>query len=378
MELLRDYAAGNSEDAFRTLVDRHLGMVYATVLRQVTDAHLAEEATQAVFIALARKARSISKNTVLVGWLFRAARFAGAKLKRAECRRQRWEQEAAQMEPETATPESAWEQMTPVLNDALVQLPEIDRAAVILRFFESKSIEQVGHSLGTTEAAAKMRLSRAVEKLRQIFRKRGVVLPSAVILGALSTHGAQAAPVGLASSVITSAFLQQTTSSLLNQTTLLLMTWTKQKTAAVAAILIALLLAGGTGAFLLQKRHANSLATSTLPGVQQPKDFVLSTEPEPPDSPEKRRDTIIVRTTDVESVDGDPNNPTVVFYENRGLPATNGANVQIDGGRMIVRRFNGAPPPTGGDPRSGTRRVRRLPPPEVDEAAPSPTGPRVK
>src|SRR5438132_9280205 len=103
MALLREYAASNSEEAFRTLVDRHLDMVYATAFRQVNDRELAEEVAQAVFVALARKASSIPKATILAGWLFRAARFAAAKAARGESRRLHWEREAAQMENESSS-----------------------------------------------------------------------------------------------------------------------------------------------------------------------------------------------------------------------------------------------------------------------------------
>src|SRR5688572_14798088 len=118
--LLREYVASQSETAFRTLVERHVDMVYATALRQVRDAHLAEEATQAVFIALAKKARGLSSSTILAGWLFRAAQFAAAKVQRAEVRRKHWEQQAAQMEPNPSdSTAAAWEQMAPQLNEAL-------------------------------------------------------------------------------------------------------------------------------------------------------------------------------------------------------------------------------------------------------------------
>src|SRR6185503_8630823 len=187
MALLREYARDHSEQAFRTLVERHVNMVHAVALRQVANAQLAEDVTQAVFIVLAQKAASIPQNTILAGWLFRATRFAAANVRRAEARREHWEQKAAQMEPPSPS-DSEQDPITPLLTDALEELPERDRAAILLRYFESKSMEDVGRTLGTSESAAKMRLSRAVEKLRLIFRKRGVAVPTAALLGVLTAQ----------------------------------------------------------------------------------------------------------------------------------------------------------------------------------------------
>src|SRR5882757_8675241 len=142
LELLREYVRDQSEQAFRLLVERHVNMVHALALRQTADAHLAQDVTQAVFIVLAEKAGSIPKNTILTGWLFRATRFAAANVCRAEARREHWEQKAAQMEPPTR-PDPELEQIAPLLNEALEELPERDRVAILLRFFESKSMTEV-------------------------------------------------------------------------------------------------------------------------------------------------------------------------------------------------------------------------------------------
>jgi RNA polymerase sigma factor (sigma-70 family) len=261
MALLREYARDRSEQAFRTLVERHVNMVHAVALRQVANAQLAEDVTQAVFIVLAQKAASIPHNTILAGWLFRATRFAAANVKRAETRREHWEQKAAQMEP-PSPPDPEMDQIAPLLSDALEELPERDRAAILLRFFESKSIEEVGRNLGTSEGAAKMRLSRAVEKLRLIFRKRGVVAPTAALLGVLSAQTAHAAPAGLASTVVASALLNQTTASTLPlvKTTLALMAQTKSKAFVITALV--LLLGGGTAVVVQQSLQNKSAPAS--------------------------------------------------------------------------------------------------------------------
>jgi len=263
MELLHDYARNHSEQAFRTLVERHLNIVYAVALRQTGHAQLAEDVAQTVFVDLARKATSLPKGTILAGWLFRATRYAAANARRAENRREHWEQKAAQMEPLSIVEpdaESA-ERITPMLNEALEELPETDRAAILLRFFERKSMGEVGRTLGTTEGAAKMRLWRAVEKLRCIFQERGVVLPASVVLGVLTAQVAQPAPAGLAASIATTALLNQsgTSTFILTKGVLKLMALLKAKKLAAAAVA---LLFGGTTALMVQQAVQRSASAA--------------------------------------------------------------------------------------------------------------------
>jgi RNA polymerase sigma factor (sigma-70 family) len=259
-ELLKEFAARHSEEAFRMLVERHIGFVYSVALRQLRNPSAAQEATQAVFIDLAAKAAAISGKTILAGWLFRAVRFAAAKMIRTEIRRQRREREAAEMEMtlQENTADSPWEQMEPLLNEALAELPEKDRCAVLLRFFEKKPLKEVATHLALNEAAAKKRVGRAVEKLRLIFQKRGVVLPSAVLLAALSTPPLQAAPAGLAATITATAVLKATTITTstfaLSKGIFKIMALSKIKT--VGAVTIALLLAGGTTTYVIQKNRA--------------------------------------------------------------------------------------------------------------------------
>ena len=280
IELLREFASHHSEEAFRTVVERHIDFVYAVALRQLRDPHAAEEVTQAVFIDLARKAAVIPPKTILSGWLFRAARFAAAKTLRSELRRQRRDWEATQMEPtfHENKMESPWEQMEPALNEALEELSEQDRSAVLLRFFEKKALKEVGERLGLNEDAAKKRVARAVEKLRLIFQRRGIATSSAVLLAALSAQTTQAAPVGLAASIATTAVLKGTvitTSTLtLGKGILNLMAISKLNTAIAATA--ALLLVGGTTTYVVV--HHNRPLLQPAAAIAESADDALALE----------------------------------------------------------------------------------------------------
>src|SRR5271168_1923280 len=100
MELLRQYADHDSQEAFQILLERHVNLVYSTALRQVGDSTLAEEVTQTTFIILARKAGALGRGVILSGWLYRTTRFASMHARRTETRRKKWEQEAASMQKE--------------------------------------------------------------------------------------------------------------------------------------------------------------------------------------------------------------------------------------------------------------------------------------
>jgi RNA polymerase sigma factor (sigma-70 family) len=258
-QLLQAYARGGSEEAFATLVSRHIDLVYSVAWRTVGHHHQAEEITQAVFVILARKAASLNPATVLAGWLFRTARLTAANYRRAEIRRARREQEASMQV--NLEPTEQWPEVAPLLNDAIAGLREKDRNAIVLRFLQGKDYKAVAAALGGTEEAAQMRVSRALEKLRKLFAKRGVVLPAAALSGLLATHATQAAPAGLAAAVTAAAAhgapLAASTLSLV-QGTLKLMAWTKMKLAVGATVVVLL-------AYL---QHQNLLQAQQLAAAQ--------------------------------------------------------------------------------------------------------------
>lgn len=203
-ELLQRYADHRDERAFRALVEKHLGLVYAAALRRTGGrTQLAEEICQKVFADLARKAASLHHHPALTAWLHRSTRYAAIDAIRAEARRHKLHETLAAM-PEAQPDENnpvEWDKLRPVLDEALDQLKESDRSAMVLRYFEGLSFADIGARLGLSENAARMRAERALDKLRHQLGRRGVTSTAAALGLLIANRAVAAAPEGLAGTV---------------------------------------------------------------------------------------------------------------------------------------------------------------------------------
>jgi RNA polymerase sigma factor (sigma-70 family) len=213
VELLRRYTEAHSEPAFTEFVGRHLNLVYFTALRETGgDAALAQDVVQAVFAVAARRARGLIGHATLAGWLHTTTRYIAARTRRKERTRQRYEQEAAMHDMITGGSEHDWEQLRPVIDDALGELEAREREAILVRFFEGRPFADLGAAWRISQDAARMRVDRAVEKLRGVLERRGIRSASAALATVLATQGALAAPAGLVATVSSAALTAAATS----------------------------------------------------------------------------------------------------------------------------------------------------------------------
>jgi RNA polymerase sigma factor (sigma-70 family) len=243
--LLKAYVERRHEAAFNELVHRHVDLVYSAAIRMVHDPQLAEDVTQGAFIALARQASELRERATLAGWLHRTAQNIAAQTVRTIERRRAREQEAFAMSQQLSTlPDVWWEQIEPHLDSALGELNDADRDAVVLRYFHKKSAAEIATILGVSDDAAQKRVSRAVEKLREVFAKNKITIGAGSLGISISANAVQAAPLGLAAKILAATSgLTATAGITMIQKVLI---------AGLAAVVIG----GGIYSFHLQKRIA--------------------------------------------------------------------------------------------------------------------------
>jgi len=240
-QLLRDYAARGNENAFREIVNRHAALVYSSALRQVISPDLARDVAQSIFTDLARKAPALvethTENSSLLGWLYRSTRFTALNLLRDDRRRLARERQAMQHFDSATETTPDWDQVQPVLDEAMADLSDEDRDALLLRFFKNHDFRAIGSTLGVSDDAAQKRVTRALERLRTHLTNRGVTTTALALSTALAANAVPLAPVGLAATLSTGALVGTTLATAATVAKAIAMT-TIQKTAIAATIAI--------------------------------------------------------------------------------------------------------------------------------------------
>ncbi|MCX6928876.1 MAG: sigma-70 family RNA polymerase sigma factor [Verrucomicrobia bacterium] len=333
-DLLTAYRSSRSEGAFTELVRRYTNLVYSVAQRRLANNPLAEEVAQTVFLRLAQAAPKVSDEAALVGWLHRTTVHVAIDVWRSETRRRTREQQAAVMEATPADDARLWSEMAPQLDEALDQLSEEDREAVLLRFFAQKRMREVGQALGVSEDAAKMRVSRAVDRLRERLALRGVSCTAAGLAGLMAERSVEAAPAHLLPRLLA---LKLSTSAGSTGTALLL------SNAKLAVALAALL---GVGLWLvaqLRSPHAadrgpapdtTAEATAVTPAPTASPSFPKRTAPAVIEADTAGLDNIrlVLHVVDAETGAGLPNaRVRAAYFYAGGVPEGHSPQTDLDG-----------------------------------------------
>lgn len=244
LDILRRHVTDRDPSAFGELVTRHLDWVYSAALRQVRDPHMADDITQAVFLALSQQARKLAAGVVLEAWLFQVTRRASAMAMRAAGRRRTHERRAAIMNSEERAADmnpQDWETLAPVLDEVVEKLADADRQSILLRYYQRKSFAEIGQALAIGEPAARKRISRAIEKMRAMLSGRGMAFAAGTLAAGMLSYTSQAAPASTAASVAAvtaTPGLASPTVLSLSRGALKMMPWTNAKIAACAGLLV--------------------------------------------------------------------------------------------------------------------------------------------
>lgn len=239
-QLLTSYICNGSQEAFAELVNHHIRWLYPTCHRLVRDEHLAQDVTQAVFLVLARRAKSIPAHRPLAAWLYQVARYAAANARRLEQRRIRREEQAmATRTPITDSPRTS--EIDLLLDHALVRLSRRDRDTLLQHFIEDQSFADIAAQTGATPAAVKQRVHRALAKLREYFHQQGLPATDATLSARLKPADAPAVPSALPGAICAAALTfkhgaaMSTATALIARRTLSTLRWQTAKPLLLAA-----------------------------------------------------------------------------------------------------------------------------------------------
>jgi RNA polymerase sigma factor (sigma-70 family) len=206
-ELLKSFLARRDEAAFEVLVRRHGPMVMGVCRRVLLDEHAAEDAFQATFIVLARKAASLASPELLANWLYGVAHNTALRAKAAAVRREARERQVAEMPEPAVEVEARWADLRPVLDEELSRLPDKYRVAIVLCDLEGRTRQEAAQQLGCPEGTVAARVARGRALLASRLARRGVVLSAGALGAALARHATACVPPAVASSASRAATL---------------------------------------------------------------------------------------------------------------------------------------------------------------------------
>lgn len=203
-ELLQAHLRNPSGDDFGALVDRHLPLVHSVARRITRNDEAARDISQTVFLRLIKKASKIPASLPLTAWFHRETHSASVDHIRSEVRRQKREQIALSLDAMNNDQES-WEALAPEIDGAIDELPEKDRSLVLLRFYQNKTHSQIAGQLGIKTDAARMRTTRALDKLRTILSHKGITTSAALLATTISGNAVTTPPTTLAATITSTA-----------------------------------------------------------------------------------------------------------------------------------------------------------------------------
>jgi RNA polymerase sigma factor (sigma-70 family) len=280
-QLVQRFAASRDEAAFAALVQRHGSMVLGICQRLLNDAHDAEDAFQATFLVLARKADSIRRHASVASWLYGVAYRTATKARVAAARRRAAERQAAPVrsaEPDSAQ-EALWRDLRPVLDEELERLPEKCRAPVVLCYLEGKTTEEAALTLGCPRGTLLSRLAWARERLRARLTRRGVTLSAGSLATALTQNAEAALAPALLSLTVQAATRNAASPEVVALAEGVFRTMRTSKVRVMAGLLLAASVLAGTGLLLGASRQRGN-DTKDKPPAAPAKGVTQATEEE--------------------------------------------------------------------------------------------------
>jgi RNA polymerase sigma factor (sigma-70 family) len=187
--LLHDYVSGQDAGAFAAIVRRHGTVVLGVCRRILRDEQHAEDAFQATFLVLMRRARSLTVPNLLSNWLYGVAYRTACKIRSAKARQRTREASMAQVPAPDAANEVIWRDLRPILDDELQRLPPRFRRPIVLFYLEGKTTEEVACTLGCPKGTVLSRLARGRERLRRRLTRRGLAISGGVLVTFLARSG---------------------------------------------------------------------------------------------------------------------------------------------------------------------------------------------